>query len=85
MNKGRVSDRWGIVVIVMIVIFGGLQTTKADPPEDFDFTVVADGAEYKAGELIVKFAPKKDTRQLSNVEKTQILYLQLKGMLDIMR
>ncbi len=85
MNKGQVFDRWGIVVIVMIVTFLGVQAAKAVPPEGIDFTVVADGAEYKAGELIVRFAPKEDKSQLSRTEKTQILYLQLKMVLDIMR
>ncbi len=47
--------------------------------------VHADNLDYKPGELIVRFEPKEDKSQLSRTEKTQILYLQLKGMLDIMR
>ena len=85
MGKSRVFYRWGIVVIIVIVIFLGVQTAKAEPPEDFDFTVIQSDARYVPGELLVRSGPKENDIQLSKAEKTQILYLQLKGMLDIMR
>jgi len=42
-------------------------------PKNHDFTKITANAEYKPGELLVRFAPKSDWSQKSTVEKQQIL------------
>ncbi len=42
-------------------------------PTNHDFTKITANAEYKPGELLVRFAPKSDWSQRSTVEKQQIL------------
>jgi subtilisin family serine protease len=57
----------------LVGIFCVGQLADAAPPEGHDFTVVAADAVYKPGELLVRFAPKADGKQLSTAEKKQIL------------
>jgi subtilisin family serine protease len=45
----------------------------SDPPREHDFTKIAPDASYRAGEVLVRFAPKANGAERSKVEKNAVL------------
>jgi len=75
MKKLKNSYKWIILIIIAVSPFLYLKVTNAGiPPKAHDFTIPAD-AVYKPGELLVRFAPNVDGKQLNFVEKNQVLSL----------